>query len=225
MNVFAELGHRGVGLVDPWDFQDPTANPPAPCRTIEITDEIRAADAAAQASRAPSSDWKIKESLSSENLRLVRRPVAKNRVEHRPVIVTAPRPARPARKKAVRPEAPTPPQKEIPIMTEAASRVSPHSRICECKPDCGVEYQPSGNRQRFAPGHKPETKSAKPAKTAREKKPVRKPTTVSKAIVPVAAAETVAINVPVAALDSFWLRLSTDTKVRAVERFLAGELS
>lgn len=213
MNVAQELNSRGGGLVDPWDFQDPAANPPTPCRTIEITAEIRAADAAAQASRAPSSDWKIKESLSEENLRIAgRAPVARGRVEDRPRIVMKSRP--PKREKIAAP-LPIPPP-EVPM---------PTTKTCTCKPDCGLEFEATGNAQRYAPGHRPAMPAEKPAKTAREKKPVRKPTTVSKAIVPVVAAETVAINVPVAALDSFWLRLSTDTKVRAVERFLAGELS
>lgn len=92
MNVLAQLGHHESGLIDPWDFQDPAANPPAPCRSIPITEEIRARDAAAQAARAPSSDWKIKSQLSLDNLRLVRRaPVGPLRREDRPRLVAIPR--------------------------------------------------------------------------------------------------------------------------------------
>jgi hypothetical protein len=81
-------GHHA--LVDPWDCQEPADNPPAPCRTIVVTEAMRARDAAQRAAREHSaaSDWKIKVELSEENLRIVRRDVGPHRQEARPVIVT-----------------------------------------------------------------------------------------------------------------------------------------
>lgn len=70
------------------EWVEPTEAGPPPCRTIPVTDEIRARDAAARAAREKRPDWAIKAELSQDNLVLVRRPVGPGRVEHCPRIVT-----------------------------------------------------------------------------------------------------------------------------------------
>lgn len=125
MNVFAELSHREGGIIDPWDFQDPAANPPSPCRTIPITDEIRAKDAADRAAREKRPDWAIKAELSQDNLHLVRRPVGPGRIEPRPRVAR-----------------PRPPKKEWPHCA-CGARISWNRTEC---PSCLKARQPARTR-------------------------------------------------------------------------------
>jgi hypothetical protein len=48
MSIWGQFNARSGSVVDPWDYQEPASNLPGPCRSIPITDEIRAADAAQQ---------------------------------------------------------------------------------------------------------------------------------------------------------------------------------
>ena len=59
-----------------FEYTEP-ANPPQPCRTIEITPQIRAMDDAQRAAREVPSAWALKRFLSMDNLRAVRKVVAK----------------------------------------------------------------------------------------------------------------------------------------------------
>lgn len=75
--------HVAAGIVDVFgEYIETEYFHPAPVRTIAITPELRAADAAARQAReakaiAPGAAWAIKGELRAENL--VRRPAAKNR--------------------------------------------------------------------------------------------------------------------------------------------------
>jgi hypothetical protein len=92
------------------------------------------------------------------------------------------------------------------------------SKKCLC---CQVEFVPTGNRQLYAPGHKPKQVKAITKRTARSFPVDRKPFIDNYARVervePDPCEEMVSISVSAKALDSMWRGLQLKDKARAFE--------
>jgi hypothetical protein len=137
MSIWGQFNARSGSVVDPWDYQEPASNLPGPCRSIPITDEIRAADAAQQAAREhPASAWKIRDELSVANLR-----------KSRPKVIAKPKSptVRPHRAPKSTPVTPTPEAMEMKTMARTT-----------CKGGCGkvLSDEQIKNGTDYAWGHK-----------------------------------------------------------------------